>query len=334
MGLRGAMEEGIIARESTLPFRAIRAAAVRGRNPIALLRNLVIIAAGVRDALALLRTERPDAILGTGGYVCVPLFVAARRLGIPTLIYLPDIIPGYAVKTLSRIANAVACSFAPSLRYLPASKTVVTGYPIRPELWALDRTAAREEMSLDSDLPVVLIYGGSLGARAINQAIAALLEPLTTLAQVMHICGREGDENWLQEAATALPAANRARYHLYPYLTGTMSTALAAADLAICRAGASTLAELPAVGLPAVLVPLKVVAQDANAAYLSDQGAAVTVDNDTMLGDGDPEAGPLWQAVHPLLVDAVRRETMRERSRALAVPDAAARLADAVLRLV
>jgi UDP-N-acetylglucosamine--N-acetylmuramyl-(pentapeptide) pyrophosphoryl-undecaprenol N-acetylglucosamine transferase len=151
---------------------------------------------------------------------------------------------------------------------------------------------------------------------------------------VIHVCGREGDETWLRAAANELPEAQRARYHLHPYLTGTMSDALAAADLAVCRAGASTLAELPAVGLPAVLVPLLAVGQDANAAYLVDHGAAVVVNNDVMLGNGAPADGPLWQAIAGLLQDGERRAAMRRNSRALAVPDAAERLAGAMLALV
>ncbi len=328
------MEEGIVAQESDLPFRAVRAAGVRGRNPLLLSRSLLTLGAGVRDALGVLRAERPAVILGTGGYVCVPVFVAARMLRIPSLIYSLDIIPGLAVRTLARIATGALCSFPPGLQWLPAGKTRVAGYPVRAALFHMDRERSRQTFGLAADLPVVLVYGGSRGARAINLAIKALLPALTQLAQVIHVCGREGDETWLRAAADGLPSVQRARYHLHPYLTGTMSEALAAADLAICRAGASTLAELPAVGLPAVLVPLLAVGQDANAAYLVDHGAAVVVNNDALLDDGEPTAGPLWQAVAGLLRDGERRATMQRCSRALAVPDVAERLADAMLGLV
>ncbi len=331
------MEQAIVERESTLPFRAIRAAAVRGRGPLQLAWGANAIAAGLRQARRLLREERPAAILGTGGYVCVPLFLAARAARIPTMIYLPDIVPGLAVRALAPIATRVACSFEPSLRWLPRSKTIVTGYPVRPEIAQLDRETSRAALGLRpvgaDDLPLLLVYGGSRGARSINRAIAQLLDPLLQISEILHICGREGDEVFLDEAAEKLPAELRVRYHLYPYLQGTMPQALAAADLAICRAGASTLAELPAAGLPAVLIPLSQVHQDENAAYLADRGGAMTVADGEMLGSGAPVEGPLFQVVNRLLTDQQERATMAARSRALARLDAADRLAGALLEL-
>ena len=327
------MEQALVERESALPFRAIRAAAVRSRGPLALVRNTFIILAGTWQAWRLLQTERPAAILGTGGYVCVPLFLAAKLARVPTMIYLPDIVPGWAVRFLSRLATRVACSFEPSLNYLPRRKTIVTGYPVRAELGRLDKAASRATFGLQDDLPVVLVYGGSRGARAINQAIKELLDPLLRISQIIHVCGREGDEQFLRQAAEQLSPELQQRYHLHPYLQGTMPEALSAADLAICRAGASTLAELPAVGLPAVLIPLSHVHQDENAAYLTDRGAAVTVGNEEMLGTGPPTDGPLFRAASRLLADQDLLQEMRLKSRALARPDAASHLAKTLIEL-
>jgi UDP-N-acetylglucosamine--N-acetylmuramyl-(pentapeptide) pyrophosphoryl-undecaprenol N-acetylglucosamine transferase len=327
------MEEGLVTRESALPFRGITAAAVRGRGPRELLRNSGLIMRGIREARALIRHERPAAILGTGGYVCIPLFVAARQLGVPTMIYLPDIVPGLAVKVLARIANQVACSFEPSLEYLPRAKTVVTGYPVRQDLFAVDRASSRACFGVADDLPVLFVYGGSRGARSINRAIEALLPELLKLAHVIHVCGREGDESWLREAAARLPAELHGRYQLYPYLHGTMVQAFGAADLAIARSGASTLAELPAARLPAVLVPYPYVHQDENADYLVARGAAVKVADGAMLGAADPVDGPLFREVRRLLSDRPAREEMARQSAALARPDAALRLADVLLDL-
>jgi UDP-N-acetylglucosamine--N-acetylmuramyl-(pentapeptide) pyrophosphoryl-undecaprenol N-acetylglucosamine transferase len=323
------MEEAIVARESDLPYRAISAAAVRSRGPLQLAASARAIVAGIRQARRLIREERPAAILGTGGYVTVPLFLAARSMGVPTMVYLPDIVPGWAVRALAPIATRVACSFEPALKYLPRRKTIVTGYPLRSELGRLDREACRALFGLSDQFPVLLVYGGSRGARSINRAVAGLLEPLLELCQIVHVCGREGDEPFLKKAADALPSALQARYHLFPYLEGTMEEALTAADLAVCRAGASTLAELPAVGLPAVLVPLSHVHQDENAAYLVERGAALSV-QDEELGRAD---GPLFQAVKQLLTDAPMRAAMSERSLALRRLDAAERLADALVAL-
>jgi UDP-N-acetylglucosamine--N-acetylmuramyl-(pentapeptide) pyrophosphoryl-undecaprenol N-acetylglucosamine transferase len=349
------MEERIVANESSLPFRALPAAPLRGRSPLAALRGLGVTLAGVWAALTLLRELRPAAILGTGGYVCVPLFLAARLARVPTLIYLPDVVPGLAVRFLSRIANLTAVNVEDALPNLfgrRRANAVVTGYPVRAELFHPDRAACRRAFGLQVEPPVILVYGGSRGARSINQAIAALLPDLLREAQLIHVCGREGDALWLREAAAQLPAELQERYKLYDYLeagkheaagraleggVGTlprgMLAAFGAADLAVCRSGASTLAELPAAGLPAVLVPYPYVHQDENADYLVRRGAAVKVADAQMLGAGRPNDGALYQAIIRLLHNEHERQHMAEQSRALARPDAARHLAEALLGL-
>ncbi len=373
VGSADGMESGLVAQESDLPFRAIPAAALRGRSPLALAANLRTLARGTQAARRLIARERPMAILGTGGYVCVPLFLAARAARVPTAIYLPDVVPGLAVRFLARLSAVVACNVEDSSRYFRLasnqrratndagrrrsffrpSSFVVTGYPVRRELFEQDRTICRAAFGLDERLPVLFVYGGSRGARSINRAIAALLPHLLPIAQVIHVCGREGDESWLRAAVAQLPAELQARYKLYPYLFSgklniehaelseqasqcsipSMVQAFGAADLALCRSGASTLGELPAAGLPAVLVPYPFVYQDENADYLVRRGAAIKVRDDEMLGDGRPEAGPLFQNLLRLIGDTYERATMSGRSKGLAQPDAAGRLADLLLAL-
>jgi UDP-N-acetylglucosamine--N-acetylmuramyl-(pentapeptide) pyrophosphoryl-undecaprenol N-acetylglucosamine transferase len=344
-------------------------AALRGRSPLALARSLGTLARGTQAARRLIAAERPLAILGTGGYVCVPLFLAARAARVPTALYLPDVVPGLAVRFLARLSTTVACNVEDSARYLRRATGdgrrtadehpppfVVTGYPVRRELFEQDRARCRAAFGLNEQLPVLFVYGGSRGARSINRAIAALLSHLLPIAQLIHVCGREGDDAWLRAAADQLPAELQARYQLYPYLFSgeqrsessgwrleqgaqspisnlSMVQAFGAADLAVCRSGASTLGELPAAGLPAVLVPYPYVHQDENADYLVRRGAAIKVQDDEMLGDGRPEAGPLFQNLLRLIEDPRERATMSERSKALAQPDAAERLADLLLAL-
>jgi UDP-N-acetylglucosamine--N-acetylmuramyl-(pentapeptide) pyrophosphoryl-undecaprenol N-acetylglucosamine transferase len=367
VGSEDGMEAGLVAQESDLPFRAIPAAALRGRSPMILVRNAGTLARGAQAARRLIAMERPLAILGTGGYVCVPLFIAAQAARVPTAIYLPDVVPGMAVRFLARLATAVACNVEDSRPFFPRRTLHVTGYPVRRELFEQDRAACRAAFELSDRLPTLFVYGGSRGARSINQAIAALLPHLLPITQVLHVCGREGDERFLREAAAALPAELRARYRLYPYLysgrddkvtrrqgdkvtetnvinhpftlspphlvTPSMVQAFGAADLALCRSGASTLGELPAAGLPAVLVPYPYVHQDENADYLVRHGAALKVRDEQMLGAGRPEAGPLFQNLLRLVEDPHQRAMMAERSRALAQPNAAQRLADLLLAL-
>jgi UDP-N-acetylglucosamine--N-acetylmuramyl-(pentapeptide) pyrophosphoryl-undecaprenol N-acetylglucosamine transferase len=355
VGSVGGMEERIVASESSLPFRAIPAAAVRGRNPLSAARGAGTMLAGVRAARRLIAELRPGAILGTGGYVCVPLFLAARAMGVPTMIYLPDVVPGLAVRLLSRIATLTAVNVEDALPRLGFKandgrrttddgpfrqrSAIVTGYPVRRELFGQDKAACRRAFELADGPPVALVYGGSRGARSVNRAIEALLPALLERCQLIHVCGREGDAAWLREAARRLPERLRERYKLFEYLEDggegrSMVAAFGAADLAICRSGASTLAELPAAGLPAVLVPYPYVHQDENADYLVRRGAAVKVDDAAMLGGGQPEAGALFQQVIRLFDNEYERQHMAERSRALARPDAARHLAGALLSLV
>jgi UDP-N-acetylglucosamine--N-acetylmuramyl-(pentapeptide) pyrophosphoryl-undecaprenol N-acetylglucosamine transferase len=308
-------------------------------------RNAFTLLRGVRATQALIARERPAAILGTGGYVCVPIFIAARLARIPTVIYLPDVVPGLAVRLLARIASAVACSVEDSARYLAKradGSMIMTGYPVRAELHNLDRAACRAAFGLRDNLPTLLIYGGSRGARSINQATAALLASILPIAQIIHVCGREGDHTFLEAAAAQLPAELRSRYLLYQYLHSSdqeaavvpsMISAFGAADLTLCRSGASTIGELPAVGLPAVLVPYPYVHQEENADYLVRHGAAQKVLDGEMLGDGRPDDGPLFRQLRHLIVESSERDNMAQRSRALARPEAAHQLAGILLAL-
>lgn len=350
------MEAEIVARESALPFQAMPSAALRGRNPLAMMRNMAIIARGVAATRRLLERDRPAVVLGTGGYVCVPVFLAARMAGIPTMIYLPDVVPGLAVRFLARLSTLVACSVAESGRYLGlepfdydqavarlnapdgAVRLVVTGYPVRQELFRADRRMCRAAFGLSDELPTLLVAGGSRGSRSINRAIAALLPALLPFMEIIHVCGREGDVTFLRTAVRELPESLRKRYHLFEYLHGTsemltqgamspaptMVAALAAADLAVCRSGASTLGELPAVGLPAVLVPYPHVHQEENADYLVQRGAAIKISDAALVRT--TEEGLLFREIYRLMHRREERCAMAERMRALAQPDAARRI--------
>jgi UDP-N-acetylglucosamine--N-acetylmuramyl-(pentapeptide) pyrophosphoryl-undecaprenol N-acetylglucosamine transferase len=333
------MEAGLVARESRLTFQAVPAAAVRGRSPLALARNSAVLARGVLAARRLIAAAQPAAILGTGGYVCVPVFLAARAAGVPTLLFLPDVVPGLAVRFLSRVASATACSVIDSARYL-GPHIHATGYPTRRALFKLEKPACRAAFGLNAELPIVLVYGGSRGARTINRAIAALLPQLLELAQLIHVCGREGDEEFLKEAMERLPKRLHTRYRLFPYLhsgdgdtAASMLAAFGAADLVISRSGASALGELPAAGLPAVLVPYPYVHQDENADYLVHAGAAIKVADQQLLEGERMDDGLLFRTVRRLLTDPEERERMAASSRALARPDAAERLAHLLLAL-
>ncbi|MCX7670676.1 MAG: glycosyltransferase [Anaerolineae bacterium] len=318
VGEAGGVEEGLATRAG-IPFRAIETGQVRGQALWAAAQSLWRMRRGAAQCRAILADFRPDVVFLTGGYVAAPVAWAAWRMHVPILIYLPDVTPGQAIRLTAHLAARVAVSFPEVARYF-GKKAVVTGYPVRRELLTTGRPAARAALGLTDDLPVLLVMGGSRGARSINRALLAGLERLLTRCQVVHV---SGPLDWpeVAKAAAGLPAAVAGRYHPYPYLH-EMPLALAAADLAVARAGAATLGEFPAVGLPAILVPYPYSGQhqEANAAYLADRGAALVIRDSEL-------AGRLVTTVWELLDAPERRAAMAQAARSLARPAAAADIA-------
>jgi UDP-N-acetylglucosamine--N-acetylmuramyl-(pentapeptide) pyrophosphoryl-undecaprenol N-acetylglucosamine transferase len=318
--------EGAIVGRAGIPFKAVSTAPIRGRMPWQMTANAGQIALGVQQARGLLSDFRPDAILMTGGYVSFPVALAARSRSIPVALYLPDLAPGWAVRAIARLAQKVAVTAIESLRRLPSGKTTVTGYPVREEFWRVTRSEGRERLGLNREEKVLFVTGASSGAHSINQAVASDLTGLLQLCEVVHLCGRN-DEAWLGEIRYGLPEHLRARYHLFGYMHDEMPYAMAAADLALSRSGASVIGEFPAVGLPSVLVPLPIAGghQRLNARYLERHKAAVLLD------DGDLHQ--LLPVVGELLHDEARLRSMRDAAKRLARPNAAARIAGLVLNL-
>lgn len=312
------MERDIVTGKG-LAFHAVSAGAVRGKSPVTIAVGAAKILRGVGQAIGLLARFRPDVVLTTGGYASVPVAVAAWLLRRPVLVFLPDVRPGLAVRLQARVATRIAASFDEAALLLPAGKTVVTGYPVRPALARADRGQARRRLGVDGDLPVLLLYGGSLGARTLNEAVTAVLPELLERCHFLHVSGHLDHERLARRAAD-LPAGLARRYRLHAFLGDALVDALAAADLCVARAGASTLAELPAVGLPAVVVPGPFSDQQDNASFLADRGAAVAV------SDEAAQTGALGRVVLQLLTDGQARARMARASRALARPDAAQRL--------
>lgn len=310
-----------LAERAALPFHGLDVAGgLRGMG-LGALGNGAALIRGLFQAHDLLGRLRPDAILATGGYVCVPVVLAGWLRRVPSLVYLPDTEPGWAIRFLAPFAARVAITVQESARFFGAGKSVHTGYPVRDDIAPERRPEARLHFGVAQGERVVLVAGGSRGARRINEAIAAALPELLTLAHVIHVSGR-GDHEQMAARADELPDGLRSRYHLFDYLH-EMPLALAAADLAISRSGASVLGEYPAVGLPAVLVPYAGGHRDQelNASYLASHGAAVVVADDGLTG------GTLLSTVQDLLADAARLPAMSRSASSLARPGAADRIA-------
>lgn len=319
IGVRGRIDETIVPREG-IAFKAVSAGPLRVSSPISFVTNVAKLGLGVMQSLWALLRFRPDAVFATGGYASVPVGVAARALRKPLVVFLPDVTPGWAVRLLSKLATRMTTTSERALQYLPPNKSVVVGYPVRDAFWSLTRHEARARMGLPLDGKVLLVTGASLGARKINEAIVDALPHLLERCVVVHVTGA-ADEAWANEQRHKIGAtAERERYDVRGYVDD-MPAAMVAADLAVMRAGASTLGELPAAGLPAVLVPGEYEgwSQAPNAEYLQEQGAAVMLRNAELASLGD--------VVTALLADDARLASMRAAMRELARPDAARDLA-------
>lgn len=319
IGSRGGIEEEIVSHAG-IRFSGLAAGGLRGKSLPVRARNAARIASSVGGARGILDRLQPDAALVTGGYACVAVTLAAWLQRVPVLIYLPDIVPGLAIRFLSRFATRVAVTSEESHYHLRRDKVVVTGYPVRSGIGVLGKAQAIQAMGLKPGERTLLVFGGSRGARSINRALVAGLGELLQVCQVIHISGRL-DADWVAGSAKSLPEGLQARYHHYAYLHD-MSQALAAADLAVARAGAATMGEFPAVGLPSVLVPYPYSGQhqQSNAEYMEQNGAA------RMLLDADLQE-KLVPTILQLLNDEEALATMRESAKAMARPDAAEAIA-------
>ncbi len=325
VGGKGGMEADLVVR-TRVRYTEISAAGVHGVGFAALPGNLVKLARGYIQSKRILRDFQPDVLLFTGGYVAVPMAVAGA--GVRTLLYVPDVEPGMALKALSRFADVIALTHESSKRFFNRNKhTVVTGYPKRDELVLLSRDEALRKFEFSNDLPVLLVVGGSKGAHSLNQAIFDNLESLLLKTQVLHLTGQLDWDEARMKKLTLEPGLE-ARYQPHPYLHEEISAAFSCASLVLSRAGASTLGELPFYGLPAILVPYPYAwrYQKVNADHLSAAGGALMVENADL-------SARLDGLVSELLADEQRLARMSEKMRSLASPGAARKIADLLVQL-
>ena len=274
----------------------------------------------------MLARRRPAAIFTTGGYLAIPVLLAARPLGIPVLLWEGNVIPGRSVRATAPLASAVAVSFAATCEALRAAHCYETGTPIR-DLGSVDRLAARETLGIPSDGRVILVFGGSQAAARLNSAVLEVLPALVERWFVIHLTGDAGYAEALA-ARQRLAEGLRARYRAEPFLREGMVTALAAADLVVGRAGSSTLAEVTAFGLPMVVVPYRFAGghQHANAQALAAAGAARIVEDEAF-------DGPALLANATLIDDPTTHATMSAAARSLGRPAAADAVADLLIAL-
>jgi UDP-N-acetylglucosamine--N-acetylmuramyl-(pentapeptide) pyrophosphoryl-undecaprenol N-acetylglucosamine transferase len=323
IGSESGMEESLL-NPYDLQYESIPAAGLHGTALSSLPGNIMQLAKGWKKARQVIKKFQPQKMFFTGGFLGVP--VALADLRIPSVVFVPDIEPGLALKVILQFANRIAVSTDRSTRFIAKHKNpIISGYPIRTEIKRWDKQSARSFMELPQDVRVLLVYGGSKGARSINNA---LISSLNSLLPHMHILHITGSFNWeeVKKTVKLTDAKMASRYHAYPFLADDMGAALAAADLVVCRSGASTLGELPYFGLPAVLVPYPFAwrYQHQNAEYLVEHAAAV------LLEDSDLEQS-FAPIIMKLINDNQKLTEMGKNMKRLSKPKAAQIIADLIL---
>ena len=292
---------------------------------------LINTPAGVGAAWRLLRRLRPRVVFATGGFVALPVAIAARLARVPLVVHEQTSVPGLANRIAARMATRVVVTFADSARLFGGADVALTGNPLRPELRRGTRHAAIARFNLDPTLPLLYVTGGAQGAHAINRAVGEILPPLLAHAHVIHQCGDNpatGDRAWLAGRREALPPALAARYTPIAWVGDELADIYAAATLVVSRAGAGTVNECCQLGLAALYIPLPGTRGDeqtANARLVGRvQGCGI------LPQDGMTPA-LLLERIQSLLADPARLKEMGERARTLAVPDAAERLVTILL---
>ncbi len=303
---------------------------IRGFQRRAMLRNIGLplrLARSVLKARRLVRTFKPDVVVGVGGYASGPTLLAAQRAGVPTLIQEQNSYPGATNRMLARRADRICVAYSGMERYFPADRIRLTGNPVRQEVVRLagKRPRAMEHFGLREDAPVLFVTGGSLGARGINLGIEAALPSLRSAG--VQVIWQTGNP-FLERARKAVAEAGITDCKVMPFVD-RMDLAYAAADLVVARAGAISVSELCLVHVPAILVPLPTAAEDHqthNARALTDSGAGVLVKDANTV----QELGP---AILRLIGDAQERDRISLAMAAMGRADAAEIIADEVIGL-
>ncbi len=329
VGAKGRMETRLVP-QAGFPMRTMSVSGFeRSMTPKAVAHNIAACwhaVSGWVVSRRILRAFSPDVAVGTGGYVCGPVLGAAEKMGIPVVLHESNALPGVTVKMLCHFATVCLAEESARAHLPPETETVVTGNPIPPEMTVADRREARQKLKLD-DRPLVLSFGGSLGARAINEAMAQVFALAGGEAQFVHGAGSAGYEEMRADLARRGIPDHGSGIWVREYIDD-MADCLAAADLVVCRCGAMTLTELQACGKPSVLIPSPHVAENHqlyNAQALVERGAAVCLEEK----DLTPET--LWQTIRSLITSRERLSEMSERAREGAAPDALSRIVRVIL---
>ncbi|MDO4503181.1 MAG: undecaprenyldiphospho-muramoylpentapeptide beta-N-acetylglucosaminyltransferase [Coriobacteriia bacterium] len=311
-----------------VPFKAFEASGFDRSRPWTLVTGVLTIQKSTKLAKKWLKEIGADVVVGFGGYVSIPVARAAEQLGIPVVVHEQNSVMGMANKQLSKKAFATCLTYEVASQGTSCNNPVVTGNPVRSSVLSSTREEGRAMLGFPEDDLMLLVFGGSLGARHINQALCSMKERLLAVPnlRVVHITGPKELERVEQELA--LTDQERERWMVMGY-QDRMGETMAAADCIVSRAGATSLAEISARAIPAVLVPFPFATADHQT---TNAQAYVAAGCASMIADDQVESAEFAELVMRLIQDADLRESMRQAARAQKTADAGRRLADVVLQ--
>lgn len=312
--------ENKIVPETGISFKTIKIQGFKRKLSFENIKTVQLFIESIKRSKEILREFKPDVVIGTGGYVSGSVVYAAARMKIPTIVHEQNSVPGITNKFLSRFADKVGICFPDAAQYFPESKTVLVGNPRAQEVVTSGKSEVLEQYGLLPDIPTVLIFGGSQGALKINQAVIQALPQFSQKEyQVLYASG----DRYYNEISERFDIEKISRnLSLQPYIKN-MTDVMANVDLLIARAGATSIAEFTALGLPGILIPSPYVTNDhqtKNAQSLVNAGAV------KMIADADLTGDKLVEAVDEIMNDPEKRERMAKASRQEGIPDAAERL--------
>lgn len=312
--------ENKIVPETGISFKTIKIQGFKRSLSLDNVKTIQMFLESIKRSKEILRDFKPDVVIGTGGYVSGSVVYAAARMKIPTIVHEQNSVPGITNKFLSRFATKVAIAFPDAAEFFPKNKTVLVGNPRAQEVVTSGKSEVLTEYGLHFDRPTVLVFGGSQGALKINQAmISALPQFANRDYQVLYASGDRYYGELMEKFDVNTLNKN---ISLQPYIKN-MTDVMANVDLLVARAGATSIAEFTALGLPAILIPSPYVTNDhqtKNAESLVNVGAV------KMIKDSDLTGVSLLEATDEIMEDSQLREKMAEASRKEGIPDAAERL--------
>jgi UDP-N-acetylglucosamine--N-acetylmuramyl-(pentapeptide) pyrophosphoryl-undecaprenol N-acetylglucosamine transferase len=324
VGTASGIEARVVPREN-FPLDLIRVAGLKGKSRGERLKGFLLLPLAALDAWRVLSTRQPEVVVGVGGFASGPVLLLAAMRGYPTMLLEQNALPGITNRLLARVVRAAAVNFEAALSYFPTG--FVAGNPVRPEFFPAQNEEGNDHDHQPHDAARILIFGGSQGAHAINVAMVEAAPRLAASGRRVAITHQTGERDLDLVRSAYQRAGMAARVEAFIY---EIDREMKAADVVICRGGATTLAELAASGTPAILVPLPKSTDDhqrKNAEVVAQAGAALVIEQRHMNGE------TLAAAISGLVSNPARRQEMATAARQLARPDAAQRIADRVEEL-